>query len=462
MPLSLFIPTINELSSLLVKSHASSGGTVLMSRNGKIWNNLSAKSIINAYHPPLEARIIQTSLLELCKSGDGCKLGAFITISLLKSFHRAYGEVHPKLTEQVKHDVDIAVNGLSEHRKDSNQEILKEIGRQSNLDEESISQISEAIYLAGSLSSHVSLEKWDGTSCEVVETESFHASLKVHHDKEAYLKGTMFALFSNPVFEVDHILEALELMGSFEGRPLVIIAPMVGSKALQMIKMNNHKGTLEVYACDAPRLLWGKGWLDDFASFTGATVFDRKYEKKFKKEYYGSAMETVFNYNEMIVDPYDDHVDKTSERVDQLLREADECPYPHTQDQLRKRANALNGTLVRLRVGGTTEAEARMRRVLAEKSLISMMDAKSNGYVKGAIPTLYNINTGNPYLDRALKAPFKVVCHNLGKAENDSSVWDIKELYEPFPVGRLIELLDKSISIATTLGSVGHIVRSKK
>jgi hypothetical protein len=272
----------------------------------------------------------------------------------------------------------------------------------------------------------------------------------------------MFALFSNPVFEVDHILEALELMGSFEGRPLVIIAPMVGGKALQMIKMNNHKGTLEVYACDAPRLLWGKGWMDDFASFTGSTVFDRKYEKKFKQEYYGSAMETVFNYNEMIVDPYDDHVDKTSERVDELLREAEGCPFPHTQDQLRKRANALNGTLVRLRVGGTTEAEARVRRVLAEKVLISMMDTKVNGYVKGAIPTLYNITTGNPYLDRALKAPFKVVCHNLGKAENDSSVWDIKELYEPFPVGRLIELLDKSISIATTLGSVGHIVRSKK
>ena len=70
MSLSLFIPTINELSSLLVLSHASNGGTVLLSRNNKIWNNLSAKSIINAYHPPLEARVIQTSLLELCKSGD--------------------------------------------------------------------------------------------------------------------------------------------------------------------------------------------------------------------------------------------------------------------------------------------------------------------------------------------------------------------------------------------------------
>jgi hypothetical protein len=253
----------------------------------------------------------------------------------------------------------------------------------------------------------------------------------------------------------------MEYMGSFKGRPLVVIAPMVGGKALQAIKMNNHKGTLEVYACDAPRVIWGKGWLDDFASFTGATVVDQKYEK-FKPEFYGSAINTVLNYHEMIVDPYDDHVDKTANRSEELLKEAESCPHPHTQDLLRKRANALNGTLVRLRVGGTTEAEARWRRVLAEKCLISMMDAKVNGYVKGAIPTLYNIETGNEYLDRALKAPFKVVCHNLGKAENDSSVWDIKELYEPFPVGRLIELLDKSISIATTLGSVGHIVRSKK
>lgn len=459
MSLSLFIPTINELSSLLVLSHASNGGTVLLSRNNKIWNNLSAKSIINAYHPEPHARIIQTSLLELCKSGDGCKLGAFVTISLLRSFHRHYGEVHPKITDEVKKAVNIAVNAVP--RYDSNQEILKEIGLQSELDEESIDKISEAIYLAGSLSSHVSLEKWEGNGCEVVETESFHASLKVHHDKEAYLKGPMFALFSRPVFEVDHILNAMEYMGSFEGRPLVIIAPMVGGKALQAIKMNNHKGTLEVYACDAPRVIWGKGWLDDFASFTGATVVDQKYEK-FAPEFYGSAVNTVLNYGEMIVDPYDDHADKTADRVDELLREAETCPHPHTQDLLRKRANALNGTLVRLRVGGATEAEARWRRVLAEKALISMMDAKVNGYVKGAIPTLYNIETGNEYLDRALKAPFKVVCHNLGTAENDSSVWDIKELYEPFPVGRMIELLDKSISIATTIGSVGHVIRSKR
>jgi hypothetical protein len=459
MSLSLFIPTINELSSLLVLSHASNGGTVLLSRNNKIWNNLSAKSIINAYRPEPHARIIQTSLLELCKSGDGCKLGSFITFSLLKSFYKEYGEVHPKITEQVRKDANKVIGSLVSI--DSNQTILKEIGLQSELDEESIDQISEAIYLAGSLSSHVSLEKWEGTGCEVIETESFHASLKVHHDKEAYLKGTMFALFSRPVFEVDHVLNALEYMGSFEGRPLVIIAPMVGGKALQTIKMNNHKGTLEVYACDAPRVIWGKGWLDDLAAFTGASVVDQKLEK-FKPEYYGSAISTVLNYNEIIIDPYDDHVESTSNRVDELLREAESCPYPHTQDQLRKRANALNGTLVRLKVGGSTEADARWRRVLAEKALISMMDAKVNGYVKGAIPTLYNIETGNEYLDRALKAPFKVVCHNLGVAENDSNVWSVKELYEPFPVGRLIELLDKSISIATTIGSVGHVIRSKQ
>lgn len=459
MSLSLFIPTINELSSLLVLSHASNGGTVLLSRNNKIWNNLSAKSIINAYHPPPYAKIIQTSLLELCKSGDGCKLGVFITISLLRSFYKVYGEVHPKITEQVKKDVDIAVKKLP--RLDSNQEILKSIGLQSELDLESVEQVSEAIYLAGSLSSHVSLEKWEGTGCEVEETESFHATLKVHHDKEAYLKGTMFALFTRPVFEVEQIIDVLEFMGSFEGRPLVIIAPMIGGKALQTIKMNNHKGTLEVYACDAPRVIWGKGWLDDFAAFTGATVIDQKYEK-FKPEYYGSAINTVLNYNEMIVDPYEDHVDKTADRVDELLREADSCPFPHTQDQLRKRANALNGTLVRLKVGGSTEAEARWRRGLAEKALISMMDAKVNGYVEGAIPTLYNIETGNEFLDNALKAPFKVVCYNLGKAFNDPSVWNTKELYEPFPVGRMVELLDKSISIATTLGSIGHVIRSKK
>ena len=233
MSLSLFIPTINELSSLLVKSHASNGGSVLMSRNNKIWNNLSAKSIINAYRPPIHSRIIQTSFLELCHSGDGCKWGVFLATSLLRSFHRAYGEVHPNITGEVKRNVDKAIDQITSL--ESNKEILRQIGLQSEIDEETVDKVSDAIYLAGSLSSHVSLEKWEGTGCEVIETESFHASLKVHHDKEAYLKGTMFALCSRPVFEVEHIIETLENMGSFEGRPLVIIAPMIGGKALQTI-----------------------------------------------------------------------------------------------------------------------------------------------------------------------------------------------------------------------------------
>jgi len=251
-------------------------------------------------------------------------------------------------------------------------------------------------------------------------------------------------------------------MGGFEGRPLVVVAPMVGGDALKMINLNRNKGVLEAYAVDAPKVTWGKGWLDDLASFTGASVFDPEMESAFQTEFFGSAMGVLLNYQEMFVYPYDDHAEGTALRAETLLREASESAHPHTQDSLRSRANALTGSLVRLKVGGVTEAEGRWNRVLAEKALLSMSDAVRNGYVEGVIPYLARLETGNPILDQALKSPLQVVARNMGLNHTDPFIWDVPEMWEPFPFGRLLQILDKAVSVATMISSIGMIVHKTK
>ena len=126
------------------------------------------------------------------------------------------------------------------------------------MDITSVRSVAEALTLSGASSSHISLEKGKGVGIEVEESDSLVSSTRVHHDSEVYLSGAMFALFAHPVFKIEQILTALESMGSFEGRPLVVVAPVIGSKALSAINLNRSKGVLEVYACEAPRVTWGE------------------------------------------------------------------------------------------------------------------------------------------------------------------------------------------------------------
>ena len=458
MSLPLFIPSIEEILSLLMKSHASYGGTVLISRSGKVWNNPSTKSILNSWRPKDSAgRLLQTSFLDICGNGDGCKLGIFVACSLIRDFVRLGESAHPLHTERVKKSLPEVLDRITPLY--ASESILLEIGMEGGLDITSVRSVAEALTLSGASSSHISLEKGKGVGIEVEESDSLVSSTRVHHDSEVYLSGAMFALFAHPVFKIEQILTALESMGSFEGRPLVVVAPVIGSKALSAINLNRSKGVLEVYACEAPRVTWGRGWLDDLAAFTGATVFDEKVYPEYLTEFFGSALDVVLNRHEMVVTPYDDHAESASLRADALLREAQTIPFAHTQDLWKQRANALTGTLVKIKVGGVTEAEARWKRSLVEKSLISMSDASVNGCVKGVIPMLHQLPVENPLLKKALSFPYAVVCENYNTSIADKSMMTKPHAYDHFPIGRLKEILTKAVSVATTVGSVCHITR---
>lgn len=456
MSFHTLIPAIKQVEQILLSAHKAKGTTVLMQRGGSIWNNPSAKSILNAWHYPNPTiqNIVQYNLLEVCGNGDGAKTACLLSTGLLKSFARMYESPHPTYTNQVDRAVLEAIKDIKPLP--SSESVLVEIGMESSLDRESVEKVAEALNLSGGLATHITLEKGIGVGCEVIESEALHSSVRIHTDKEAYLKGPMFALSSQPLKDLNQVVPIMELMGGFEGRPLVLVAPFISGQALKTIQLNRHKGVLDCHAVEAPRVIWGMGWMEDFAAFTGGHVHQPNLDGEFKAEFFGSAFECVLNFTEMITYPYDDHAEKTAERAELLLREAQESPHTHTQDLWRQRANALTGSLIRLKVGGHTEAEGRVRRVQTEKALLSMSDALKNGYVEGALPTLYKIETSSPTLNEALKEPLRVVARNADLTEDQLLSRD--ELYQPFPAGRLASILRKSISVATSLASVEVII----
>lgn len=449
------IPDIEEISALLVLSHASSGKSIAITRNNQHFSNLSAKSTLNEWSPC--HKLVQTALLDVVGSGDGGKLGAFITISLIRSLAKHKHGGHPDLTKEVLSHLDKVVDLISSRAEHSEKHHLVSVGEGLDFAD----QLADAVFLGGA-ETHISLERYEGTGCEVVESESLLTEARpLHISEQVSLKGAMVALLPIRASSFNDVAQPLELMGTFPNRPLVIIAPMMRGEALATIKRNRDGGVVEAYGIEAPLVTWGKGWLEDIGAFTGGTLYDPLFYSEFEPHMFGSAREITLKHGEMIIDPYDDHAEVTAERISQLLHEANNSPHSHTQDLWRKRAASLGGTLIRVKVGGTTEAEARLHRNKAEKAMLSMGMMLRSGHVKGAIPTLSEIQGIHPIIDRALVAPLRVVAINRNLNTLDQAKSCSPLLYEPFPLERLISLVRSSFSVATMICSVARIINKK-
>lgn len=451
---SLLVEEALEIANVLALSHKSRGGTVALYRSGQTITNPSAYSTINAYST--RYRIIQSTLLDLIGNGDGGKLAVFILASLLRGLNKLpYPQRHEekaKLRESLRR----VLSELKAQARPSDREAMLLVG--DGDDQELNQKVCEAVEL--SEGGHISLEGYEGVGVVAEHTESLKADcLPLDLEGDRTLKGAMFAVFANRLTKFSEVQEALELMGTFAGRPLILVAPMISNEIRGGIIQNDKGGVLECVAVEAPRVTWAKEWLDDLCAYTGATAYETIL-KEYSPTFYGSAREVVLQHETMIIDPYDDHIDSTADRAEYLLRAAESIPHPHTQDLWRKRASALTGSLVRVRVGASTDAESRVRRNNAEKVILSMSDMYANGYVQGAIPALSPIECESAVLSHALKAPWRVLCHNLKTYTHDPAV--LCKADHPFPLGRLCSLLERVVSIAETLSTVEVIIPPRR
>lgn len=441
-----------EISQILTLSHKSRGGNVAIIRSGKFVLNPSAYSTINAWNP--SQKISQTSLLDAIGPQDGGKLCSFIITSLVDQLSRL--PFNERLDEMRLIESESLIYGESILGQESKLEHLISLDE----DDELCRSVAEAVY--ASQGGHISLERGDGVSTIVEHSESMSSETKCYHiETEVRLKGPMIYLCAQSISKFSHIEPILELMGTFPQRPLLIIAPMIGVEVLSTLKINRDNSVVEAYAIETPRVTWAKGWMDDFSAFTGSKVHHRSIEK-FSVEMFGSALESVLQPDKIITTPYDEHIDATLERAEYLIKEAESIRHNHTKDLWTKRASELTGSLVRLKIGAPTDLEARVKRNKTEKVVLSMSDMYLNGHVQGSIPYLACAHTHSKILNRALRAPWRVVCRNLHKVTEDPSVLDLNSLQEPFPVGRLKSIIRRSVSISITLSSCAISVKGKK
>lgn len=429
---------IKEIATLLAISHGSNHKNIALSRNNEILINPSAKSTILAWqsNPTLQYFLFQT-----CGEGDGSKTAVFILASLILSY------VKSPYKDLPTHLINLDAMRC-EPSKDDLKLMTKEV-----LNEE----LPEIVYdfLLGDSNAHISIELGENTSFEVLHSESFIAKTTYSgYTEDKNVKGAMIAFFSYPLLTLEDIKECLE--NQIEGRPVVLIAPLILGEALKTINLNRNKKIIECYAVECPKIFDQGSWLEDLASFTGGKIVTRL--KKFDyQEDFGSALEICFKEKEMLVEQYEDHIESTVKRIDQLQYELTQESIFYKAEQIQQRISNLQGSLLRVKVGGVTQLEAKHRRAICEKLIISLVQAVRSGILKdGLILSLSRIETGNEVLDKALRSSLEIVKKNSGM------VVDERKLKIPFPKSRAVEIISNAVSIGVLLTSVEMVVDKKK
>lgn len=426
---------IKEIATLLAISHGSNNKNIALYRNNEILLNPSAKSTILAWqsNPTLQYFLFQT-----CGEGDGCKTAVFILASLILSYYKQDYNFNTL-------PVDKVINALNTYSTKPTKEDLQAMTQEALND-----LLPEAIYdfLLSDSNTHISIELGENTSFEIQHSESFLATTTyTGYEEDKTVRGAMIAIFEYPLLTLDDIKDCLE--NQIEGRPIVVIAPLILGEALKTINLNRNKGIIECYAVECPKIFDQGYWLEDVGAFTGAKVITRL--KAFEIEDLGSSFEICFKQKEMLIEQYEDCIESTAKRIDQLSYELSQEKIFYKAEQIQQRISNLQGSLIRLKVGGITQLEAKHRRSICEKLLISLVQSVKGGVLKeGLILSLSRIETGNEVLDKALRSSMGIVKENKGI---------LKEV--PFPRLRAVEILNNAISISSLLTSLELVIEKK-
>jgi len=429
----IYLEDLKEITTLLASSHLSNNKNIMLYRNKALLINPSAKTTLLAWKTN---KYVRGFLYEVCGEGDGCKTAIFILTSLLIGLNklpRPYTLSKPVLSD-------------------------KEIEKPTREDLEKIApDLPTLIYdalLSNGTDIHISVEVGDKVDIEVIHSEGFVAKCPHKYEKEISLKGSMVVMFNRPVNKVEEIIPALE--NKIEGRPVVVVAPYFSKAVLDMITLNRNKGVIEAYAIETPKVNWVGEWLKDLESFVGGEI-QNEFKKEFDLEWYGSAYEIKIKHNEVIFEQYEDKVELTSKRIDQLNYQAESYTSDlyFMREGLKERISALSGSLLRVKVGGYTEVEARNKRVQVEKSIQTLVSAIQGGVIRdGLVLALYKLSeeVKDEIIKYGLQAPLRVIYNNTGL--NRIEDLDQAKLRVPFPANRLRWILDKVFSIVNVWSSI--------
>jgi chaperonin GroEL len=378
------------------------------------------------------------------KAGDGTTTSTLLARELVKAGlkHLNNGEN----AVEIKRGIDVAVkevigfirNNISQEI--SNEEQLEQIATISaNNDVEVGKLISTAIEKVGRDGVvHIEESKSGETYLETVEGMQFNRGYKSHffvtdnNSMSCTLEDPLILIADHKFTTVKELLPILENVSS-TNKSLLIIADDIDNEALATLIVNKARGILKVAAVKAPDFGDRKKLiLEDIATLTGGTVFDKDKGMKldkFSHDWFGQARTVTVTKDETTIVDGKGKDEDINQRVNELQTQIDKSDTPFVTEQLQNRLAKMVGGVSIIHVGGHTEVEMREKKDRVDDALHATKAALEGGIVPGggaallyARESINNNGIGSQIVYEACGKPFEQILLNAGYTSTDAQM----------------------------------------
>ena len=244
---------------------------------------------------------------------------------------------------------------------------------------------SQTIDSAVDVTEGISFDKGYLSPYFATEEETYHAVL----DDAAVL------LVRNKISSLPDFLPLLEKIAE-TNRPTLIIAEDVEGEPLQALVVNSIRKVLKVAAVKAP--YFGerrKGFMDDLAVVTGATVIDPEVGVNLNEaglDVLGSARRVTITKDDTVIVDGGGTAEAVEERREHIRREIERTDSTWDKEKLEERLAKLSGGVAVIRVGAATETEVNERKLRVEDAINAARAAVEEGVIAGGGSVLVQIS----------------------------------------------------------------------
>ena len=412
-----------------------------------------AKNItVDGLIPNLGAQMVKQAALKTAdKAGDGTTTSTLLARELVSAGlkHLNNGENAIEIKRNIETAVNEVVNTIKNNSKEiSGEEQLQQIATISaNNDIEIGKLIATAIDKVGRDGVvHIEESKSGDTYLETVEGMQFDRGYKSHFfvtnnsDMSCTLEDPYVLIADHKFTQVKELLPILESVSN-ANKSLLLICDDIDGEALATLIVNKARGILKVAAVKAPDFGDRKKLiLEDIATLTGGTVFDKDKGMKLDKfsyDWFGQARTvTVTKEQTTIVDGKGGE-DNISSRVEDLQKQIDQADTPYIIEQLQNRLAKMIGGVSIIHVGGYTETEMSEKKDRVDDALHATKAALEAGIVPGggaallyARETITQGNVGAEIVYKACGKPFETILTNAGYASIEAQMIGKHQLVE--------------------------------